>query len=60
MAKMIQVDQDKVEHILRLARGVDGSPDNDLRGDGSVTTGRRLERIVNLCKEILNDAKEGE
>ena len=56
MAEMIQVDKDKVQRILRLARGVNSDPDTDLRGDGSVTAGRRLERIANVCGEILDDA----
>ena len=56
MADMIQVDKDKVQRILRLARGVNSDLDTDLRGDGSVTAGRRLERIANVCGKILNDA----
>ena len=54
MADMIQVDRDTIVRIRSLAYGLNNVPDNDLSGDGSVTAGRRLERIVQLCDEIVN------
>ena len=55
MADMIQVDRDTIGRIRNLAYGLNNFPDTDLRGDGSVTAGRRLERIVQLCDEIINE-----
>ena len=54
MEEMIQVDKEQLQRIRNLAYGLNNAPDIDLRGDGSVTAGRRLERIVQLCDEIIN------
>ena len=59
MVDMIQVDRARIERIRKLAAGDPlDREDNDLRGCEAVQVGRRIERIVQLCDEILKDTKD--
>ena len=59
MADKIEVDREKIERIRKLAAGDPlAREDGDLRGREAVQVGRRIERIVQLCNEILKDTTD--